>query len=129
VRIQLRDTQTASNAQIAVRWEDEFKNKGNLAICDELMTADFVHRLPFPGLPAGSEGMKQVGRMVFGAIGDIKVVHELVVSEGDLVVIRAVAHGTRRSDGKPMDWYEHTIYRLKDGKMVEQWPGPVGLEL
>jgi len=123
-------TQTASsNADIPVRWENEFKNKGNVNICDELMTPDFVHRLPFPGLPAGSEGMKQVGHMVFGAIGDIKVVHELVLADGDLVAIRAVAHGTRKRDGKPLDWYEHTIYRLKDRKIVEQWPAPIGLDL
>jgi ketosteroid isomerase-like protein len=122
-------TRTSSNAEIALRWEDEFKNKGNLDICDELMAPDLVHRLPFPGLPNGSEGMKQVGRIVFGAVGDIKVVHELVVADGDLVAVRAVVHGTRKRDGQPMDWYEHTIYRLRDGKIVEQWPAPVGLDL
>jgi ketosteroid isomerase-like protein len=73
--------------------------------------------------------MKQVGRMVFGAVGVIKVVHELVVSEGDLVAVRAVVHGTRKRDGQRMDWYEHTVYRLRDGKIVEQWPAPVGLDL
>lgn len=126
----MTETHTAStNAGIAVRFENEFKVKANLDICDELMAPDLIHRLPFPGLPAGSEGMKQVGRMVFGAVGDIRVVHELVISERDLVAIRAVVHGTRKRDGEPMDWYEHTIYRFQNGRIVEQWPAPVGLEL
>ena len=83
-----------TNADIVRRFENEFKNKGNHSIVDELMTTDFVHHLPFPGLPPGREGMKAVGRLVTGAIQDIAVDIEFVVSEGNLVADRITGWGT-----------------------------------
>jgi hypothetical protein len=38
---------------LVTHFEDEFKNRGNHDIVDELMSQDFVHHLPYPGLPAG----------------------------------------------------------------------------
>jgi hypothetical protein len=49
-----------TNAEIVKRFEEEFKAKGNFSIVDELMAPDFVHHLPYPGLPLGREGMKAV---------------------------------------------------------------------
>jgi hypothetical protein len=62
-----------SNADVVRRFEHEFKNANNLSIVDELMSEDFVHNLPYPGLPPGREGMKAVGELVTGAFRDIEV--------------------------------------------------------
>lgn len=118
-----------SNTDVVLRFENEFKNKANLDVTDELMAADFVHNLPFPGMSPGRAGMKDVGHLVFGAIGDIKVKHDLVLSEGDLVAVRTSAKGVRKSNSEPTSWHEHNIYRVQSGKIVEMWPMVFGLEL
>jgi predicted ester cyclase len=89
-----------TNTDVVRRFEQEFKNKANLDIVDELMSPGFVHHLPYDGLRAGRDGMKDVGHLVFGAIGDITVTIDLVLSDGDLVADRISATGTRRNDGE-----------------------------
>jgi ketosteroid isomerase-like protein len=112
-----------TNVDVVRRFEDEFKNKANLDVVDELMSPDFVHHLPYPGLGAGRAGMKDVGHLVFGAIRDIKVTVDLTLSEGDLVADRISAHGIRNDNDQPTSWTENHIYRVRDGKIHELWPG------
>jgi ketosteroid isomerase-like protein len=112
-----------TNADVVRRFEDEFKNKANLDVVDDLMASDFVHHLPYPGLQAGRAGMKDVGHLVFGAIRDITVTIDLVLSQDDLVADRISAQGVRVSDDQPTSWTENHIYRLRDGRIVELWPG------
>ena len=49
------------SAQVVRRFEHEFKNNANHGIVDELMSEDFVHHLPYQGLPPGRAGMRAVG--------------------------------------------------------------------
>ena len=111
-----------SNADVIRRFEDEFKNKENHDIVDDLMAADFVHHAPFPGLPEGPAGMKAVGQFVVGAIDGISVTIDLLVEEGDLVADRVSASGTRRDNGEAVSWTENHIYKVRDGRIVEWWP-------
>ena len=48
------------SAQVVRRFEHEFKNNANHGIVDELMSEDFVHHLPYQGLPPGRAGMRAV---------------------------------------------------------------------
>jgi hypothetical protein len=111
-----------TNAEVVLRFEDEFKNKANLDVVDELMTPDFVHHLPYPGLPPGPAGMKAVGTFFFGALRDIHVSVDLTVSEGGLVADRVSAAGIRKDTGVAVDWVENHIYRLQGGRIAELWP-------
>jgi ketosteroid isomerase-like protein len=111
-----------TNADVVRRFEDAFKNEGNLGIVGELMDDDFVHHLPYPGLPDGRAGMRAVGELFFGAIRDIRVSVDLVVSEGDLVADRVSASGTVVATGAPIEWVENHIYRVRDGRIAELWP-------
>ena len=110
------------NKEVVMKFEDEFKNKANIAITDELMADNFVHHSPFPGIPAGREGMKAIGQFVFANISDIKVTVTKIFAEGDLVGTRVEATGTHKKNQKTLNWTENHIYRLKDGKIVEWWP-------
>ena len=112
-----------NNVDVVVRFEEEFKNKANLDIVDELMSPEFVHHLPYPGLRAGRLGMKDVGHLVFGAIRDIKVTIDLTLSEGDLVADRISAHGVRNDNDQQTSWTENHIYRVLNGMITELWPG------
>jgi ketosteroid isomerase-like protein len=111
-----------TNSEIVRRFEDEFKNKGNFDIVDELMAPNFVHHLPSPNLPPGRDGMKAVGQFVTGAIADISVTVQFVASEGDLVADRVAAHGRRKDSGEPISWTENHFYLVRNGKIAELWP-------
>lgn len=104
------------------RFEDELKNREHIDIVDELMAPDFVHHLPLPGLAPGREGMKQVGRLIFGAIADIRVTVDLALSKGGLVADRVSGAGVRKDTGEPIAWVENHIYRVMEGRIAELWP-------
>jgi len=117
-----------SNKAIVQRWENEFKNKANVAICDELMSPDFVHQLPFPGLPPGRDGLKAAGQAIFAsfAVATLKatVEHSFAVDDRVITRTRVRAVHTGPFNGIPatkreVGWTEITIFKLRDGKIVE----------
>ena len=110
------------NLEIVRRFEDEFKNKENHGVVDDLMSEDFVHHALFPGLSPGGEGVKAVGQFVVGAIRDISINIDHMVSQDALVADRITARGIRRDTGEPISWTENHFYRLSDGKISEWWP-------
>src|SRR3954451_8768746 len=111
-----------NNTEVVRRFEHEFKNDNNFDVVDEVMAEDFVHHLPFPGLPEGRAGMKAVGHLITGAVKDITATVDMVVAEGDLVADRISVRGSRAADGSAIDWVENHIYRVVDGQITELWP-------
>ncbi len=63
------------------------------------------------------------------AIGDITVTIELIVAGDGLVANRNRAHGTRKADGKEMNWIEHEFWRVENGRLAEQWSVADGLDI
>jgi len=117
-----------NNKKVVLRWEEQFKNAANVAITDELMAADFVHTLPFPGLPPGRDGLKAAGQGIFASFAheSLKVTVEQCLAFDDRVLTRTrvVAKHTGEwlgipATGKTVGWTELTLYRLRDGKIVE----------
>ena len=104
------------------QFEDEFKNKENHGIVDELLSDDFVHHAPFPGLPPGRDGVKAVGQFVVGAIADISIEIQHLIASGGLVADRITARGVRRDNGEAIEWSENHFYRVADGRITEWWP-------
>jgi ketosteroid isomerase-like protein len=104
------------------RFEEQFKNLANHSIVDTIMTEDFVHHLPYPGLPPGRDGMKAVGGYITSRIADIEVQVTMTVAEGDLVADRVEAAGICTDNGEPITWVENHIYRLRDDRISELWP-------
>ena len=66
--------------------------------------------------------MRAVGALVTGAIRDIRVTVDLIMSEGDLVADRVSAAGVRVDTGAPIAWVENHIYRVTGGRIAELWP-------
>lgn len=119
---------TEQNKAIVARFSEEFKNKGNHAIVDELFAPDFVHHFPIPGLAPGREGMKQVGGLVLTAFPDVHATVEDLLADGDKVVERTSVRATSKGEfagmpptGKPVAWTELHVYRIADGKVAELW--------
>ena len=116
------------NKKIVSRFIEEFKNKANHDIVDELFTTDFVHHLKDPSLPPGREAIKLSGQSIVTGFPDVQATVEELLADGDKVIERTTARATHTGEfngipptGKQVAWTEIHIYRLRDGKIMEQW--------
>ena len=119
---------TADNKAVVARFVEEFKNRANHDIVDELFATDFVHHLKDPRLPPGRDGMKAVGQAVVGGFPDVSVTVEDLVAVGDRVIERTAVKAAHTGEfngipatNNPVVWSEIHIYRLEDGKIAELW--------
>jgi predicted ester cyclase len=112
-----------------------FKNEHNVDGVGHLFDKSFVHHFRAP-LPAGFEGLRQVGIMMNGAFPDVVVTEEDLIASGDKVVERSSAVATHRgammgaaATNKRVKWTEIHIYRLNNGKITEHWAEVAMMEL
>jgi predicted ester cyclase len=120
---------TEHNKQLVLHWKDEIWNKRNLNIVDELYAPDYMgHMASTPGPIPGREALKQLLASLFAAFGDIYLTTRFLIAEGDMVAAydTIVLKHTGVFQGIPPTRKEATItstdiYRIVDGKVVEQW--------
>jgi steroid delta-isomerase-like uncharacterized protein len=118
---------TEENKPIVRRFLEEF-NKRNLAVTDELYDADYIIHLPGGQEVRGPDGMKQLLTWFLITFPDFRVTIEDLIAEGDRVVFRSTRTGTHKGEwlgiaptGKQVTWTYITIYRIEEGKIVEEW--------
>jgi steroid delta-isomerase-like uncharacterized protein len=94
---------------------------------DETVARDYVDHAPVPGQAAGLEGAKQKWAMYLAALPDLHLTIEDMVSEMDRVAVRWIGVGTHQGElmgiaptGRQLRVEGISIYRLADGKIVEQ---------
>lgn len=113
-----------ANKALVRRHFDEVWNAGDLALIDELFAPDFmVHSEHW-----GPEGERQWVANARTAFPDIRFTIEAQVAEGDLVVTRWSWRGTHHgtfmefpATGRAVSFSGITIYRIADGKLVQDW--------
>lgn len=96
-------------------------------VFDETLDPSYVnHSMPAPA--PGPEGMKLVTGMFISAFPDFHVELLDIVAEGDMVATRGVFTGTHHGEfmgipptGKAVKVSYIDLWRLKDGKAVENW--------
>jgi len=123
---------TDQNKEVVILWLEE-RDIGNWDIINELFAPDYVcHLANDPEPVRGRDKVKQINvnsRFAF----DIYPTHEpdLLVAEGDMVVHRETVRAKPKDPfrGQPPTKKEATvanidIYRILDGKIVEQWNHP-----
>ncbi|WP_220201079.1 ester cyclase [Reticulibacter mediterranei] len=117
---------TEYNKQVVLRWKDEIWNKRNLNIVDELYAPDYRGHMNGP-IP-GREALKQLLAAYFAAFGDIHLTSQFLIAEGEMVAvydtIRLKHTGAFQGippTGKEAAITSTDIYRIVDGKIVEQW--------
>jgi steroid delta-isomerase-like uncharacterized protein len=116
------------NKAIVGRWLDEFWNKGNVAIVDELGAPTVLLYYPLTGELRGRDSLKQMIRQLHRAFPDISFSLEGdFIAEGDKVVARwkgvATQKGTFGSipaTGKSATWTGISIFRIADGQVAEE---------
>ena len=124
-----KETKMERNKDLVRRDNEEVWNKGNLEIMDELYSADFVrHFLPNGSETKGLEELRDHIRNHRKAFPDWTEEIKQIVAEGDLVAIHFTSTGTNEGSflgnpptGKQIHVNEMTIYRIAEGKIVEQW--------
>jgi steroid delta-isomerase-like uncharacterized protein len=117
----------ASNKIIAQRfirvWGD-----GDLDLIGELASPSLVVRYPIlPKVIEGSAAFRQVLANFRSAFADAALRAEETIAEGEKVVVRWTFSGTHKGNllgipptGKRVTWTGITIYRIVDGKVVEE---------
>jgi predicted SnoaL-like aldol condensation-catalyzing enzyme len=118
---------TARNAAVVLRYLDEANNAGDVGLIDDLVAPDFRGR---HGWPPTRDALREFVAWQRRTAPDWHIEVLDTVAEGDLVVVRAHASGTRTeaSPGVPfpeprrmeVDWL--TLYRVVDGRIAEAWP-------
>lgn len=106
---------------------EEGINQNRLEVFDELIGDTYINH-NFPAPAPGREGFKQVIAMFRSAFPDLHVTIEDQVAEGDRVAARGRMAGTHRGEfmgipatGKPVEIAYADIWRLEDGRFVENW--------
>jgi predicted SnoaL-like aldol condensation-catalyzing enzyme len=123
---------TDQNKEVVILWLEE-RDKGNWDIINELFAPNYVCHLASDPEPV--RGRDKVKQMNVGSSWtfDIYPTHEpdLLIAEGDLVVHRETVRFKPKDPfrGFPPTEKEATvanidIYRIVDGRIVEQWNHP-----
>ena len=103
-------------------------NKRNLKAIDELVDPNYVGHIPaFPPVQ-GIEGLQQVFSTYLTAFPDMTGTIEDLIAEGDKVAARLTFRGTHTGPmmgipptGKQVTLSAMNIFRVANGKFVEQW--------
>jgi predicted ester cyclase len=90
------------NTALALRFYDEVWNKGNVDVADEIFAHDYVRHDSRPTQPIpGPEGQKRIASAFRTAFPDLHFDVEIVIAEGEFVVVRWTASGTHLGPWAP----------------------------
>lgn len=112
---------TEENKAVMRRIFDEVINGRDLALADELYTADHELHPTTPGIGLGPAGMAGAFAGLHDAYPDVHVTIESMVAEGDMVAVRVTFRGTEAATGTPVVWPEMIFTRFEGGNAAESW--------
>ena len=118
-----------NNKAIVRRLLEEFWNKGNLSLADELFAPNYEHHdASTPDFGRGPESEKKRATLYRTAFPDVQLTIEDIIAEGETVMTRWSCRGTHKGDlrgiaptGKQINISGVTIARLANGKFAEGW--------
>lgn len=125
-------TRQANKALIRLLFEEAI-HRGNLAIVDQVFSADFVDHST-PEQPAGPQGVKDYFTLIRTGFPDMRVALDDVIAEGDRVAVRTTWRGTHLGTyegvaptGRQAARTLIQVFRMIDGRIVEEWNEGGGL--
>ena len=115
------------NKEIVQRYWDGKWNTRDTGILDELMAPDVVYHGTSMEMN-GIEEYKQVYQSFLSAFHDTKLTIDSLIAEGDKVMTRVTCSVVHKGElegipptGKTLTISLFTVFRLVDGKIVEEW--------
>jgi steroid delta-isomerase-like uncharacterized protein len=120
---------TEKNKALIREFYEEFYNRRNLRVIDDLFSEDYVHHLPeVRGYAMDFQEFRKRQLEFSMAFPDCKKDIEDQVAEENKVVTRSIMRGTQSGDlpnipatEKKVEVRSIVIYRIKDEKIVEGW--------
>lgn len=113
--------------EIGRRWFEEVWNARRGETIDELMAPDSQGHIQ-GGEYRGPDGFREMQKTFLGALPDVHIEIEDILSEGDRAAIRWRARGNHTGEGfgfkaskRPIDVRGTTWMRVENGKVVEGW--------
>jgi len=108
---------------------EEVYNQGNLAVADELYTANAVRHDPAtPDVPKGPAFAKQIALRYRTAFPDLRLTIEDMLFDGDKAAVRWMSTGTHQGNlegiaptGRNFSLGGISILRFANGKIEEEW--------
>jgi predicted ester cyclase len=115
-----------ANKQLVQNTYAALFNSGDLAIADELVSADFVNHDAPPHVPGGPEGLRQMVVILRTAFPDLRYEIKEVIGQGDWVAVRTILYGTHNGpffgiapSGRQVVQEQMHLIRFANGKGVE----------
>jgi predicted ester cyclase len=112
----------------AARLYDTFWTTGDEAQARAALADDFTDRTLPPGRPQGIAGPLAASKVFHGAVPDVQASVEQMIVAGDRVIahLRFTGHFTGtfngvQGKGQPVDFIATDIYRVRDGKITDNW--------
>jgi steroid delta-isomerase-like uncharacterized protein len=116
------------NKAVVRRHSEEFWNQKKLEVAEEIHAADYVFHDATSPATHGSDAYNQFATTYWTAFPDLHFTAEALFAEGDLVAQRWTATGTHQGEligipptGKQVTNTGISIFRITDGKIVEEW--------
>ena len=112
------------------RFADDFWNKRNYAVADEVLAPNYTSHDPAQGdAQRGIERYKQWAAQYHAAIPDLHLTIDDIIADGNKVVWRWEARGTHKGPfmgiaptGRPVHFSGTTVTHFdKNGKWAEDW--------
>jgi predicted ester cyclase len=118
-----------NNKSVISRYVQEFKNEQKFTVFPKLFSNKFTHHFNFPDRTNKMASFVSVGQTFLSAFPDVKVDVQQILAEGDIVVEQNKVSATHKGSfngikptNKKVFWTEIHIYRLENGKIIENWP-------
>jgi predicted ester cyclase len=123
----------ATNKAIVRRYFEEVVGKSNLDILDEIVTTDcIVHRPEAPEPIRGLEAFRHALEKILQVYSEFTTTIHDLIAEDDRVACRLSHRAVNRGEwtsrlgrhavaGKTISWPAIAIFRIRDGKIAEEW--------
>lgn len=116
------------NKVLARRIIEDFVNKNQPSVADEIFADDFINHSPQFNTPPDRAGLKQFISLFHQGFEDYHATIEDLIAEKDKVVVFARQTGTHTGEvlgipptHKHVDFYSISIIRIAGGKVKERW--------
>lgn len=121
------------NKAMVRRYFEEVVDKSKLDIIDEIVTTDCVIHRPEVSEPIrGLEAFRQALEKILQVYSEFKTTIHDVIAEQDRVACRLSHRAVNRDEwtsrvgkhavrGKTVTWPAIAIFRIRDGKIAEEW--------
>ena len=122
------ETGVASNIDLVREYTRRVFNEHKPELAAEFVTPDVKWHGGTLGSIEGSDNLVALLRGFIGALPDLNAQEQDVIADGDLVAVRFIVEATHKGEllgipptGQRVRWDAVDIYRLRDGKISEEW--------